>query len=101
MAETERKLACGALAGDVRAFRELYEVAFRVAWAFALRSCGEAPLAEALTAGTLRRAFADLAPLADGRQGLGSLVLRCAGDALRELRPDRPADPAVGASDAE
>jgi DNA-directed RNA polymerase specialized sigma24 family protein len=101
MAETERKLACGALAGDPRAFRELYELAFRIAWAFALRSCRDASLAEALTAGTLRRAFADLAPLADGRQGLGALVLRCAAAALRELPPERTADPVAGAIEAE
>jgi DNA-directed RNA polymerase specialized sigma24 family protein len=101
MAKTERKLACDALAGDARAFRQLYEVAFRIAWAFALRSCRDAAAAEVLTAGTLRRAFADLAAPADGRQGLGALVLRCAADALRELQPEWSAAPAAPAAEAE
>jgi DNA-directed RNA polymerase specialized sigma24 family protein len=96
VAETERKLACGALEGDARAFRALYDVAFRLSWAFTVRSTGDPRLAEAVTERALRRAFAELSELADGRTGLGALVLGCAGEALRELGPERAAPaPAV------
>jgi hypothetical protein len=91
--ETERKLACGTLAGDARSFRALYDLAFRIAWAFSLRSTGEPRLAEAATAAALRRVFATLAPLAEGREGLGTRVLRCVDEALRELQRPAPPDP--------
>jgi hypothetical protein len=91
VAESERKLAWVALQGDARAFRALYDVAFRLSWAFAVRSTGDARLAEAVTARALRRVFAELSALADARTSLGALVLGCADEALRELEPQRAA----------
>lgn len=91
MAETERKLACRALEGDAAAFRALYDVAFRLAWAFSVRSTGDSHLAESVTARALRRSFAELPALAEGRAGLGALVLGAGDEALREIEHERAA----------
>ena len=85
MAETEHRLVCETLDGDARAYRELYDLAFRVAWAFAVRGTGEARLAEEVTARALRRVFAALPALRAGSPALGAFVLRFAEEALREL----------------
>jgi RNA polymerase sigma-70 factor (ECF subfamily) len=83
-----------ARAGDERAYRALYEVAFRLAWAFALRSLAERTAAEELAARTLRRAFANLA-LYDGSESFGVWVIHHAARSLRELKRDA-CPPAVG-----
>ena len=92
------KIACGlpphelqqvarACAGDERAYRALYDVAFRLAWAFALRSLADRTVAEELAARSLRRAFANLA-LYDGTESFGVWVIHHAARALRELKRD-------------
>jgi hypothetical protein len=69
--------------GDARAFRLLYDAAFRIAWAAARRTTGHRRLAEALAATTLRRAFAELAAF-DGSRSLGAWLLAFSDEALRE-----------------
>jgi DNA-directed RNA polymerase specialized sigma24 family protein len=73
--------------GDTRAFRALYDVAFRLAWAFSMRSLGDSPRAEELTARALRRAFANLG-VYDGRESFGVWMIGHASVALRELKRD-------------
>jgi DNA-directed RNA polymerase specialized sigma24 family protein len=81
-----------ACAGDPRAFRALYEIAFRIAWAHAVRSAADVGRAEPLTARTLADFFSSLANF-DGSTSLGVSVLRAAQRASREAgaAPGRPA----------
>lgn len=83
----ERDRVARARAGDERAFRALYEVAFRLSWAFLVRRTGDPRLAEALTARALRRAFASLDAF-DGAPHFGAWVLAHAQRALRDAKPD-------------
>jgi DNA-directed RNA polymerase specialized sigma24 family protein len=76
-----------ARAGDPRAFRVLYHVAFRLTWAFTYRSVGDAARAEQLTARSLRRTFASLASY-DGGTSFGGWVIRHAEAVLRERKRD-------------
>jgi hypothetical protein len=73
--------------GDARAFRELYDLAFRIAWIGSIRTVGDPALAEELTARALRRAFASLGAF-DGRTSFGAWILRFSEGALRELKAD-------------
>jgi hypothetical protein len=58
----------------VRAFRDLYDSCFRLAWACSLRMTGDPGLAERLTAQALRETFAGLGAF-DGSESLGRAVL--------------------------
>jgi RNA polymerase sigma-70 factor, ECF subfamily len=89
----ELRQVARARAGDERAYRALYDTAFRLVWAFALRSVRDRAAAEELAARTLRRAFSNLA-LYDGTESFGVWVIQHAARALRELKPD--ACPPVG-----
>jgi hypothetical protein len=70
-------------AAEPRAFRGLYDLAFRLVWAWSLRTTGDPDRAEALTAATLRRAFAGLDDF-EGSATLGGWLLRHAEAVLRE-----------------
>jgi hypothetical protein len=73
---------------DPRAFRALYELAFRLVFACSLRATGDPRRAERLTAATLKRAFAELAEH-DGSLSLGVWLVR---RAERSLRAGEDAD---------
>ena len=85
--EGECALVERALEGDARAFRELYDSCFRLAWACSLRLTGDPGVAERLTARALRGAFADLAAF-DGATRIGLLVLARVEAALLELQTE-------------
>lgn len=89
----EQEWVARACAAEATAYRALYDLAFRLIWAWSLRTTGSPARAEQLTAATLRRAFASLDL---GLQGasLGTWLLRHAAAVLEEL--DAPARVAIG-----
>jgi hypothetical protein len=72
--ESERARVQRALEGDARAFRNLYDSCFRLAWACSLRMTGDPRRAERLTAHALRDTFSALRDF-DGTVSLGCSVL--------------------------
>jgi hypothetical protein len=79
----ERARVRRALEGDVRAFRDLYDSCFRLAWACSLRMTGDPGLAERWTAQVLRETFAALGDF-DGSESLGRCVIARLEAARRE-----------------
>jgi DNA-directed RNA polymerase specialized sigma24 family protein len=73
-------------AADPRAFRALYDLSFRLVYAWSLRATGEQARAERLTAATLRRAFPALAGF-DGSTSLGGWLVGHAEAALASEAP--------------
>jgi DNA-directed RNA polymerase specialized sigma24 family protein len=82
----EIELVARARAADPRAFRALYDLAFRVVFAWSLRATGHPAGAERLTAAILRRAFSELAGF-DGSRSLGGWLI---GHAQAALEADAP-----------
>jgi hypothetical protein len=85
--EDERLLVGRALKGDARAFRDVYDACFRLAWAWSIHMTGDAGMAERLTARALRGTFSTLADY-DGVTSLGRRVLERLEGALRELQAE-------------
>lgn len=74
MHDDEATLAARALTGDQRAFDTLYDLAFRLAFAFAWHQTRRREVAEEVTTETLRRAFAALSGYS-GEKSFGSWLL--------------------------
>jgi DNA-directed RNA polymerase specialized sigma24 family protein len=70
-----------ARSGDPRAFRALYDLAFRLVWAWSLRTTSDPDRAEALTSITLRGSFERLGEY-DGSLSFGVWLVRQARAAL-------------------
>jgi hypothetical protein len=85
--EDEQARVGRALQGDARAFRDVYDACFRLAWAWSIRMTGDARMAERLTARALHGTFAALAD-DDGATSLGRRVLERLEDAFRELQAE-------------
>jgi DNA-directed RNA polymerase specialized sigma24 family protein len=83
-----------ARAADPRAFRALYDLSFRLVFAWSLRTMGHPAPAARLTAATLRRAFEALAEY-DGTVSFGGWLL---GHAQAALGDDADARGAAGPS---
>lgn len=85
---------------EERAFRSLYDTAFRLAWAWALRATGDPRVAQTLTECTLQRVFAVLESF-DGSRSFGAFVLTFAAAVLRETKGDACPPVAAEAPESE